>query len=143
MKKHLFDVKENAGGGFDIYDFKREMRAQYGELFAEYFTAAVKASAGEWLSNASRFAKLVAWCDKEIRRTGGIINVFSPADKTADYTNENFKLWREQVHYLAELLYFHDLLIDERTTNEQRQNIEYTICKLYGIHYSQDLEDYV
>lgn len=142
-EKTPFNKNDNMGGGFDFYDFKNALAKQYGKQNAEFFAMAWRQMEGVLLEQASRFSKLVDWCDKEIRQAGGIINVFSPADKTADYTTEHAKLWREQVHYVAELVYFRGLLLDHRTTNKQRENIEYTICKLYGIHYSEHLEDYV
>lgn len=142
-EKSPFNKSGNSGGGFDFYDFKTALAKQYGVQNAEFFAAAWRELSDVCFEIASRYSKLVAWCDKEIRQAGGIINAFSPADKTADYTTEQAKLWREQVHYVAELVYFRGLLLDHRTTNKQRENIEYTICKLYGIHYSEHLEDYV
>lgn len=141
--KTPFNKNDSSGGGFDFYDFKKALARQFGAQNAEFFAMAFHEQAGVFLETASRFSKLVNWCEKEIRQAGGLINCFSPADKTTDYTQAQAKLWREQVHYIAELVYFHALLIDHRTTTEQRQNIEYTICKLYGIHYSEHLEDYV
>ena len=143
MEKTLFNKNGNTGGSFDFYDFKNALAKQYGKQNAEFFAMAWRQMEGVLLEQASRFSKLVDWCDKEIRQAGGIINVFSPADKTADYSTAQAKLWREQVHYVAELVYFRGLLLDNRTTNEQRKNIEYTIEKLYGIKYSEELNDYL
>ena len=140
--KYHFNQQEQ-GGGFDFYDLKNALAKQYGEQNAAFFAMALNEQAGAFLETASRFSKLVDWCDKEIKQAGAIINTFSPADKTTDYTQAQAKLWREQVHYLAELVYYHALLTDHRTTTAQRQNIEYTICKLYGINYDEYLGDYV
>lgn len=142
-EKTHFNKNSNTGGGFDFYDFKNALAKQYGKQNAEFFAMAWRQMEGALLEQASRFTKLVDWCDKEIRQAGGIINTFSPADKTVDYSTAQAKLWREQVHYAAELVYFRALLLDNRTSNEQRENIEYTICKLYEIHWNEQLGDYV
>ena len=125
--KYLSDG--NKGGGFDFYDFKKLLTEQYGKQNAEFFAAAFRDKAGEFLEQSSRFSTLVDWCDEEIRKAAALVNVFSPADKADDYTQAQAKLWREQLHYVAELVYFRGILLDHRTTHEQRQNIEYTISK--------------
>ena len=130
-------------GGFDFYDFKKALAEQYGDRNAEFFAMAFRQVSGDLLEQASRYNRLVDWLDKEMRQAGGIINAFTPAAKTDDYTQAQAKLWREQVHYFAELLYFRGLLLDNRTSNEERQNIEYTLEKIYGVKYDEYLEDYV
>ena len=142
-KNAHFNNREQAGGGFDFYDFKAALEKQYGKQNAEFFAMAWRQMEGDLLEQSKRFSKLLDWCDKEIRQASIGVNVFSPADKTEDYTQGNVQLWRSSVHYLAELVYFRGVLMDSRTTNEQRQNIEYTICKLYGIAYNETLGDYV
>ena len=142
-KNARFNNHEQAGGGFDFYDFRAALEKQYGAQKAEFFAMAWREQAGALLEQASRFEKLADWCDKEIRQASIGVNVFSPADKTDDYTKGNAQIWRSSIHYLAELIYFRALLMDNRTTNEQRQNIEYTICKLYGIAYNKTLGDYL
>lgn len=133
----------HAGGGFDFYDFKRALVAQFGEQNANFFAMALHEQAGVILEQSSRFSKLADWCSKEIRQAGAILNTFSPLDKTQNYTQEQAKIWREQLQYAAELVYFYTMLCDRRTTNKQRENIEYAINKFYGIHYSEALGDYV
>ena len=141
-KQPPFNTNCPQGGGFDFYDFKKALSDKYGDMFSEFFSMAFRDMSGEFLEQSSRFCKLVDWCDNEIRKMGAMANIFSPADKTEKYTESDFKLWRENIHTAAELVYLRALLLDHRTTTEQRQNIEYTICKLYGIHYSEYLEEY-
>ena len=142
-KYHSNNESKQPCGGFDFYDFKKALTETYGERTAEFFAAAFRQVGGELLEQASRYNSLIDWLDNEIRQAGGIINAFSPASKTEDYTTEHAKLWREQVHYVAELVYFRGLLIDNRTSNQERQNVEYTVCKLYGIKYNEYLGGYV
>lgn len=139
MKK--FHSNENSG--LDINALKQALTQHIGWQNAEFFAMAIHNKQGEYLEETSRFSRLVDWCDNEIRQAGIVLNVFSPADKTKDYTQANFNLWRENIHIIAELLYFRELLVDSRATTEQRNNIEYTICKLYGIHYNEELGGYV
>lgn len=141
-RKYLSKNNEKAAA-FDFYDFKKALAERYGEQNAEFFAMALHEQAGEFLEQSSRFSKLAEWCEKEMRQAGAVLNVFSPADKNADYTQERAKMWLENVHYFAELTYFHGILLDHRTTTAQRENIEYTICKLYGVHYNEYLGDYV
>ena len=141
-KSHSEQLKKQ-GGGIDFETFKKALSKQFGKQNAEFFAMAIRDNQEVLLEQSSRFTKLADWLEKEIRQTGQIINVFSPADKTEDYTQGQAFLWREQIRYIAELIYFYELLIATRTTTEQRENIEYTVCKLYGIHYSEFLEDYV
>ncbi len=142
-EKILLSKNKNVSGGFGFDEFKTALAKQYGKQNAEFFAMAWRQIEGAFLEQASRFSKLVAWCDKEIGQASGIINVFSPADKTADYTTGKAKLWMEQVHYIAELVYFREILLDDRTTTEQRENVENTIEKLYGVRYSEDYKDYI
>lgn len=143
MAKTPPSKKKPAGGGFDFYDFKAMLEDQYGKQKADFFAMAWRQIEGDLLETASRYSKLVDWCSKEIQQSSALINAFSPADKNDSYTNGFFKVWLDQVHYVAELVYLRGLLVDSRTTNEQRTNIEYTICKRYGVRYNEYLEDYV
>lgn len=108
-----------------------------------FFAFAWREAQGEVLKQASRFALLAEWLDKEIELCGNLINVFCPADRTEWYTNGMKDEYLQQIQKFAVLTHLRELLIDERTTNAQRENIEYTACKLYGIRYSEELEDYV
>ena len=79
-EKTPFNKNGNTGGGFDFYDYKNALAKQYGKQNAEFFAMAWRQMEGALLEQASRFTKLVDWCDKEIRQAGAIINTFSPAD---------------------------------------------------------------
>ena len=128
---------------FDFYDFKTALAAEYGATMAEFYAAMWKEAQGEFLEQSSKFAQLVEWIDKELRIYAPLVNAFSPADKTTDYTTTDLKNWREQVHYVAELIYFRGVLLDSRTTTEQRRNIDYTMCKIYGIKYDDEIRGYL
>lgn len=132
--------KKNA---FDVYDFKNALEKQFGAQYAEFFAQTWREHAGEFLEQSSRFSKLVEWCDEEIKEAAAMINAMSPADRTDFYTVAAAKEFREHLHALAELVYYRGLLCDNRTTTAQRENIEYTIEKLYSVHYNAYLGAYV
>lgn len=142
-KKYLSNDSLSGGGQFDIDELKRVLSQHLGKENAEFFAQAIHTKQGEYLEETSRFSRLIAWIDNEIRNAGIVINAFSPADKHDAYTTANFKLWREHIHLIGEMLYFREMLADNRATTAQRQNIEYAVCKLYGIHYNKDLGGYV
>ncbi len=97
------------------------------------------------LEQESKYSKLVDWIDREIKDKMTTANFFSPADmdKVGDYTNNFFETFREQLSDIAMLTYFRELLLDDRTTTKMRENIEYSIGKVFGIHYDEYLKDYV
>nr|DAP89027.1 MAG TPA: hypothetical protein [Caudoviricetes sp.] len=108
-----------------------------------YFSYAWREKLGELLEEESRYAKLVNWLNREIELSESVINVFAPADRTKDYTKGNLATYMEQIQKLAILIHSRELLLDSRTTREMRENIEYTLGKLYGIHYSEEFGDYI
>lgn len=143
MKTLFKHEEQDKGGGFDFYDFKNALRKEFGERIGEFLSMEFRSVAGEFLNTASRYSKLVDWCDNEIRNANTVIDTLSPVDKDNSYTTATANLWREQLHYVAELVYFRELLLDNRTTTKQRADIEYFLCKIYGIHYNESLCDYV
>lgn len=108
-----------------------------------YFSYSWREKLGEFLEEESRYAKLVNWLNREIELSESVINVFAPADRTKDYTKGNLATYMEQIQKLAILIHSRELLLDSRTTREMRENIEYTLGKLYGIHYSEEFGDYI
>lgn len=142
-KKYLSNDTAQGGGHLDIDELKRVLSQHLGRENAAFFAQAIHDKQGEYLEETSRFSRLIEWIDNEIRIAGIVINTFSPADKHDTYTTADFKLWREHLHIISEMLFFREILVDARTTTAQRRNIEYTACKLYGIHYNEDLGGYV
>lgn len=138
-----YHFNEQAADPFDFMNFKKALIKQYGAIQGEFLSKAINEQYGDFLEQSSRFFKLVQWCENEIKQAGAIINVFTPADKTDFYTTADFKTFREQVQTVGELVYYHALLLDSRTTTAQRENIEHTICKVYGVKYNEYLGVYL
>ncbi len=108
-----------------------------------FFSYAWREQIENMIATESKYSRLVEWIDREIELSGELLNVFSPADKTEDYTKGYLANYLEQIQKYAVLVHCKDLLLDSRTTTQMRENIEYTLGKLYGIHYSNELEIYV
>ncbi len=121
----------------------KSIRNKLNDGFCEYFSYAWREKVDEMLKEESRYSKLVKWLDKEIEETVSLINVFCPADRSEDYTNDYFRTYKELMQNLAIMIHCRELLLDERTTTKMRENIEYTVCKLFNIHFSEFLNNYV
>lgn len=96
-----------------------------------------------FLEEESRHSKLVVWIEKELELMGEIKDIFCPADKTETTTRREIDTYLKTMQKLAVLVHFRELLLDDRTTTEMRDNIEYTICRLYALEYSEMLDCYV
>ena len=108
-----------------------------------FFSYAWREKLEEIMIEEKRYGHLVEWLNREIELCESVINVFAPADRTKDYQKGNLVTYMEQIQKLAILIHSRELLLDSRTTKEMRENIEYTLGKLYGIHYNEELESYV
>lgn len=111
-----------------------------GEQFSEFLW---RDNIGEMIESQKRYSRLVEWIERQIDICMLRININTPANKSEDYTNGKFSDYLEDLKDVALLVNCKELLKDERTSREQRGNIEYTLCKIYGVHYSEYLEDYV
>ena len=108
-----------------------------------YFSYAWREKINEFLSDESKYSRLIDWINNEINNYKENLNLFNPADKIDGYTNSFLKTYRDSCMNLTMLLNFKYILLDNRTTMSMRENIEYTICKLYNIHYNDLLKIYV
>ena len=111
-----------------------------GEKFSEFLW---RENIGEMIESQKRYSRLVEWIERQIDICMLRININTPANKSEDYTNGKFSDYLEDLKDVALLVNCKELLKDERTSREQRGNIEYTLGKIYGVHYSEYLEDYV
>lgn len=111
-----------------------------GEQFSEFLW---KEKLGEMIETQKRFVKLIEWIDREIEVSGLSIDINAPMNKDKDYTKGDMAAYLEGIQRFAVLVHSRELLLDDRTNGEQRKNIEYTLEKLYGVHYDEYLEDYV
>lgn len=108
-----------------------------------FYKPAWKRICGEMLKEESRYAKLLDFLQHEIELCEKIIPCFSPVARDSEYSLGIYKTYKDQICKLCFLITLKEHLIDKRTSNEMRKNIEYTICKEYSVHYSEELKRYV
>lgn len=98
---------------------------------------------GEALESQKRFTRLVEWINQELEISGCVACIDAPMNRESEYTKGKLADYLEAVQKLSVLVHCRELLQDERTSKEQRENIEYTLGKLYGVHYNEYLDSYV
>lgn len=110
---------------------------------AEFIDFAMKEQIANLLEQSSRYAKLVEWIDKQIEANKNNMNAFNPSLRNDDYINAYFKNYDEACKNIAMLLNLRFILVNKHCTNDMRENIEYTICKVFNVHYNDSLQAYV
>lgn len=121
----------------------RKIERELNGSFIQYFSYAWREKVNEMLTTESKYSKLVDWLNKEIESRLSMVNIFSPADRMEDYKTEFYRTFREQLSDISFMIYLRELLLDEKSTTQMRENIEYTICKVFGTKYSEYLKDYI
>lgn len=130
----------------EVKDIITAIQKEIGKGNDEYFSYAWREKLGEiseFLAEESKYSQLVKWIDKELEQCNSLKNVFSLADKDEKTTRGMANTYLELMQKLAVLVHCRELLLDSRSTTKMRENIEYTICKLYGVHYSEQLKEYI
>ena len=122
-------IQKEIGKGQDEF-FGYAWREKLGEL-------------GEFLREESKYARLVEWINEELQSCNSLKNIFCPADRDENTTLAMVNTYGNLMKKLAILVHCKELLLDNRSTTKMRENIEYTICKLYHIRYSSKLNQYV
>ena len=125
-----------------INAIQKEVDKGNGEFFA-YAWREKLGELGTFLEEESKYSKLVEWVDKELEQTSSLKNIFCPADKDKNTTIAMVKTYGDLMKKLAILIHCKSLLLDSRTTIKMRENIEYTLCKLYHIKYSKEFNCYI
>lgn len=125
-----------------INAIQKEVIKKNGEFF-DYAWREKLGELGTFLEEESKYAKLIDWIDKELDEVNSLKNVFCPADKNENTTMAMVNNYGELMKKLAILVHCKELLIDNRSTTKMRENIDYTLCRLYNIRYSEQLKDYV
>lgn len=124
-------------------DLINAIEKQYAKTQDVYFSYAWREKIDKWLDAESKYARLVDWINERVADKQIDIDVFSPADKTKEYSNGTFNLYRKACEEIGMLLHLKGLILDKRCTTAMRDNIEYTICKIFNIHYNEQLRCYV
>lgn len=109
----------------------------------KYFDYAWRENITNFVETESKHDQLLKWINNQIELQADKINVLNPADKDQKYSIENFKTYMDALRDFAFLVNMREILCDTKSTNEMRDNIEYTICKIFNIEYSEFLKCYV
>lgn len=108
-----------------------------------FFNYAWRENIRNMFSTEDKYSKLIDWINEQIKFYKNNMNIFNPADKMINYTNEFFKNYETACKNIAMLLNFKEVLLSEKCTTKMRENIEYTICKVFNIKYNERLNCYV
>lgn len=127
----------------DIETLIKLLEKQYIKNNKEFFSYAWRENLTNYFEEDSKYQALVEWIDAELKSAQDLQNMFNPADKTEDYINSFFDTFKEASMNLAILLNFKHLLLHTNTTTTMRDNIEYSICKIYNIKYNKELNSYI
>ena len=124
----------------DLIDAIGTRLKKEGNLFLpSVWTEAVVAAA----ERQNRWGKLVAWTDRRLDELAVATNVMTRASRDEDYKKRDLDSWLDNMKDIAVLTSCELILLDEKATEAQRENIEYTLEKLFGVRWSEYLNDYV
>lgn len=121
---------------------KKELKKSNIEFF-EYAWREKLTELSDFLEEESKYAKLVEWINKRIDFFNDTKNVFSPADKNEKTSVSMVNTYMELMKNIAVLIHCREILLDKQSTNKMRDNIEYTLCKIFKIHYNKELGEYI
>lgn len=122
-----------AGKKYGIDDLCETLRLEFTRNNQAFFSYAWREKLGDLLEEESRYARLVDWLNERIEFYGSVINPLSPA--VSDVGEEGYLI---AIQDYAVLIHCRDLLLDSRTTTEERENIEKWLCKRYKIRYESE-----
>lgn len=124
----------------DLIDAIGTRLKKEGNLFLPSVWTEAVVSAAE---RQNRWGKLVAWTDRRLDELAVATNVMTPANRDEDYKKRDLDGWLDNMKDIAVLTSCELILLDEKATEAQRENIEYTLEKLFGVRWSEYLNDYV
>lgn len=124
-------------------DLIKAVENEYGKSKDEYFNYAWREKITECLNEENKYSKLIEWINERIDLNKININIFNPADRTEQYTNGFFELYRKSCEEIAMLINFKIIILDKRCSIQMRENVEYAICKIFNVYYNKELDSYI
>lgn len=124
-------------------DLIKAVEKEYGKSKDEYFNYAWREKITECLNEENKYSKLIEWINERIDLNKININIFNPADRTEQYTNGFFELYRKSCEEIAMLINFKIIILDKRRSIQMRENVEYAICKIFNVCYNKELDSYI
>ena len=124
----------------DVIDAIGTRLKKEGNLFLpSVWTEAVLAAA----EKQNRWGKLVAWTDRRLDELAVATNVMTPANRDEVYKKRDLDSRLDNMKDIAVLTSCELILLDDKATEGQRENVEYTLGKLFGVEWSENFNDYV
>ena len=124
-------------------DLIKAVEKEYGKSKDEYFNYAWREKITECLNEENKYSKLIEWINERIDLNKININIFNPADKTKQYNNGFFNLFKKSCEEMAMLINFKIIILDKRCSMQMRENVEYAICKIFNVCYNKELDSYI
>ena len=124
-------------------DLIKAVEKEYGKSKDEYFNYAWREKITECLNEENKYSKLIEWINERIDFNKININIFNPADKTKQYTNGFFNLFKKSCEEIAMLINFKIIILDKKCSIQMRENVEYAICKIFNVYYNKELDSYI
>lgn len=124
-------------------DLIKAVEKEYGKSKDEYFNYAWREKITECLNEENKYSKLIEWINERIDLNKININIFNPADRTEQYTNGFFELYRKSCEEMAMLINLKIIILDKRCSIQMRENVEYAVCKIFNVYYNKELDSYI
>ena len=124
-------------------DLIKAVEKEYGKSKDEYFNYAWREKITECLNEENKYSKLIEWINERIDLNKININIFNPADRTEQYTNGFFELYRKSCEEIAMLINLKIIILDKRCSIQMRENVEYAVCKIFNVYYNKELDSYI
>lgn len=124
-------------------DLIKAVEKEYGKSIDEYFNYAWREKITECLNEENKYNKLIEWINERIDLNKININIFNPADRTEQYTNGFFELYRKSCEEMAMLINLKIIILDKRCSIQMRENVEYAVCKIFNVYYNKELDSYI
>lgn len=124
-------------------DLIKAVEKEYGKSIDEYFNYAWREKITECLNEENKYSKLIEWINERIDLNKININIFNPADRTEQYTNGFFELYRKSCEEMAMLINLKIIILDKRCSIQMRENVEYAVCKIFNVYYNKELDSYI
>lgn len=115
----------------------------------KFFNYAWREKIGEILLTENKYNKLIDWINIKLESYETTLNVLNPID---DFVNERFTnkendelfiQYKQACSDIAMLINYKWIILDDKCSIKMRENIEKIICKLYKIHYNENLKIYI
>lgn len=115
------------------------IRKIFEENNQEFFSYAWRKHIDAFVRFESKYNALLEWINAMLEVQFSVVNALNPADKDNSYTGAMLKDYLGACQDVAVLTNAKTIMLSPSCTTEMRSNIEYTLSKLFQIHYAEGL----